>query len=78
MGCDAVLINTAIAKAKNPYQMAESMKYAVISGRKSFLSGRITPSIQGSVSSPKKFGLILPDKYDFLPDITASFIASAI
>ena len=57
MGCDAVLINTAIAKAKNPFQMAESMKYAVISGRKSFLSGRITPSLQGSPSTTKK-GLI--------------------
>ena len=57
MGCDGVLINTAIAKAKNPYQMAEAMKYAVISGRKSFLSGRIKKSIMGSASSPKK-GLI--------------------
>ena len=57
MGCDAVLINTAIAKAKNPFQMAESMKLAVISGRKSFLSGSITPNFQGSPSSPKK-GLI--------------------
>jgi thiazole synthase len=57
MGCDAVLINTAIAKAKNPFQMAESMKFAVISGRKSFLSGRITPRIKGSPSSPK-IGLI--------------------
>ncbi len=41
MGCDGVLINTAIAKAKKPYQMAEAMKYAVIAGRKSYLSGRI-------------------------------------
>ena len=57
MGCDAVLINTAIAKAKNPLQMAESMKYAVISGRKSFLSGRITPNLNGSPSTTKK-GLI--------------------
>ena len=57
MGCDAILINTAIAKAKNPLQMAEAMKYAVISGRKSFLSGRISPNLQGSSSSPKK-GLI--------------------
>ncbi len=57
MGCDAVLINTAIARAKNPFQMAESMKYAVISGRKSFLSGRIVPNIQGSPSTTKK-GLI--------------------
>ena len=32
LGCDGVLINTAIAKAKNPYEMAEAMKFAVISG----------------------------------------------
>ena len=57
LGCDAVLINTAIAKAKKPFQMAEAMKYAVISGRKSFLSGRITPNFQRSPSTTKK-GLI--------------------
>ena len=54
MGCDGVLINTAIAKAKNPFQMAEAMKYAVIAGRKSFLSGRIKKNIFGSASSPKE------------------------
>ena len=57
IGCDGVLINTAIAKAKNPFQMAEAMKYAVISGRKSFLSGRIKKNIFGNPSSPNK-GLI--------------------
>ena len=57
IGCDGVLINTAIAKAKNPFRMAEAMKYAVISGRKSFLSGRIDKNIFGNPSSPKK-GLI--------------------
>ena len=51
LGCDGVLINTAIAKAKNPYEMAEAMKYAVISGRKSYLSGRINPNLFGSASS---------------------------
>ena len=51
MGCDGVLINTAIAKAKNPYQMAEAMKFAVISGRKSYLSGRIKPNLFGSPST---------------------------
>ena len=57
LGCDAVLINTAIAKARKPFQMAESMKLAVISGRKSFLSGRIIPNLYGSPSTTKK-GLI--------------------
>jgi len=54
LGCDGVLINTAIAKAKNPFQMAEAMKFAVIAGRKSYLSGRIEKNIYGSSSSPKK------------------------
>ena len=57
LGCDAVLINTAIAKAKNPFQMAEAMKFAVISGRKSYLSGRISPNLLGSPSTTKR-GLI--------------------
>jgi len=57
LGCDGVLVNTAIAKAKKPYVMAEAMKYAVIAGRKSYLSGRIKKNIYGSASSPKK-GLI--------------------
>ena len=50
LGCDGVLINTAM----NPIQMAEAMKLAVISGRKSFLSGRISPNIFGSASTTKK------------------------
>ena len=54
LGCDGVLINTAIAKAKNPIQMAEAMKLAVISGRKSFLSGRINPNLFGSASTTLK------------------------
>jgi thiazole synthase len=57
LGCDGVLINTAIAKAKKPYEMAEAMKFAVIAGRKSFLSGRIPPSLLGSASTTNK-GLI--------------------
>ena len=57
LGCDGVLINTAIAKAKNPITMAESMKYAVISGRKSYLAGRIKMQDFASPSSPLK-GLI--------------------
>ena len=54
LGCDGVLINTAIAKAKYPITMAEAMKLAVEAGRKSFLSGRIKKSIIGSASSPLK------------------------
>ena len=57
LGCDGVLINTAIAKAKNPLLMAESMKMAVIAGRKSYLSGRIKPNLMGSPSTSSS-GLI--------------------
>ena len=57
LGCDGVLVNTAIAKAKKPVVMAEAMKFAVIAGRKSFLSGRIQPNLFGSASTSNK-GLI--------------------
>ena len=52
LGCDGVLINTAIAESKNPILMAESMKYAVISGRKAFKAGRIKKKLHGEASSP--------------------------
>ena len=54
LGCDAVLINTAIAKAKNPFQMALAMKNAVLAGRSSYLSGRIIKSNFARPSSPLK------------------------
>ena len=54
LGCDGVLINTAIAKAKDPFKMAEAMKYAVIAGRNSFLSGRMKKTVFGRASSPSK------------------------
>jgi len=57
MGCDAVLVNSAIAKAKNPILMAESFKNSVISGRQAFLSGRMKKMLFGVASSPSK-GLI--------------------
>ena len=54
LGCDGVLVNTAIAKAKDPFNMALAFKNAVIAGRKSFLSGRIKQKLMGQASSPKK------------------------
>ena len=57
MGCDGVLINSAIAQAKNPVLMAKSFKSAVISGRQSFLAGRMKKNYFASPSSPTK-GLI--------------------
>ena len=57
LGCDGVLVNTAIAKAKNPVMMASSMKDAVIAGRKSFLAGRINFQNFASASTSEE-GLI--------------------
>ena len=57
LGCDGVLINSAIAKAKKPIVMAEAFKDAVISGRKSYLAGRMQNNYIASPSSPIK-GLI--------------------
>ena len=54
LGCDGVLVNTAIAKAKKPFIMAKAFKNAVLSGRQSFLSGRIDKTLMGSPSSPVK------------------------
>ena len=52
LGCDGVLINSAIAKAKKPLLMAESFKNAVISGRQSFLAGRMKKNLDAIASSP--------------------------
>ncbi len=54
LGCDGVLVNTAIAKAKNPLDMALAFKNAIIAGRQSFLAGRIEKSIYGKRSSSNK------------------------
>ncbi len=54
LGCDGVLVNTAIAKAKKPFTMALAFKNAVIAGRQSYLSGRIKKTFTGSPSSPTK------------------------
>tara|TARA_A100001011_G_scaffold346238_1_gene382482 strand:- start:296 stop:1066 length:771 start_codon:yes stop_codon:yes gene_type:complete len=54
LGCDGVLVNTAIARAKKPLEMAQAFKNAVIAGRQSYLSGRIDKTLLGSPSSPIK------------------------
>ena len=54
LGCDGVLVNTAIAKAKKPLDMALAFKNAIIAGRQSFLAGRIEKSIYGKRSSSNK------------------------
>ena len=57
LGCDGVLVNSAIAKAKKPILMAKAFKNAVVSGRSSFLAGRMIKSHLALASSPFK-GLI--------------------
>ena len=57
LGCDGVLVNSAIAQSKNPILMAKAFKDAVISGRNSFLSGRMGKNLLAIPSSPLK-GLI--------------------
>ena len=57
LGCDGVLINSAIAMAKKPILMAKAFKDAVISGRNSYLAGRMQKKHIASPSSPFK-GLI--------------------
>jgi len=54
IGCDGVLINSAIAKATNPIMMAEAMKDAVIAGRLSYLAGRMNQSLYANASTPNK------------------------
>jgi thiazole synthase len=57
LGCDAVLLNTAIAGARNPILMAEAMRLGVEAGRKAFLAGRIARKLYATASSPAN-GLI--------------------
>jgi len=52
LGCDAVLMNTAIAEAKDPVLMAKAMKHAVIAGRQAYLAGRMAKKQYADPSSP--------------------------
>ena len=62
LGCDGVLMNTAIAKAGDPVRMANAMRLAVEAGREAFLAGRMPKKpYEASASSPQA-GLIAPAK----------------
>ncbi len=62
LGCDGVLMNTAIAKARDPVRMGAAMKLAVEAGREAFLAGRMAKKpYEASASSPRS-GLIAPAK----------------
>jgi thiazole synthase len=52
LGCNGVLMNTAIAGAKDPIRMAVAMKHAVIAGRQAYLAGRIPKKLYATASSP--------------------------
>jgi thiazole synthase len=52
LGCDGVLMNTAIANAKDPIKMALAMKHAVIAGREAYLAGRMPTKKYADPSSP--------------------------
>jgi thiazole synthase len=52
MGCDAVLMNSAIAEARDPIRMARAMKHAVIAGRQAYLAGRMGKRSYADPSSP--------------------------
>ena len=52
LGCDGVLMNSAIANAENPLLMASAMKHAIIAGRESYLAGRMIKKSYASASSP--------------------------
>jgi thiazole synthase len=52
LGCDGVLMNTAIAGARDPVRMARAMKHAVLAGRGAYLAGRMPKRFAASPSSP--------------------------
>jgi thiazole synthase len=52
LGCDAVLLNSAIAHAGDPVRMARAMKHAVLAGRDAFLAGRMPRDYKADASSP--------------------------
>ena len=52
LGCDGVLMNTAIAEARDPIRMARAMRHAVLAGREAFLAGRMTVRRYADPSSP--------------------------
>ena len=52
LGCHGVLMNTAIASAKDPILMAEAMRLGIEAGRKAYLAGRIPKKLYATASSP--------------------------
>jgi thiazole synthase len=63
LGCDGVLMNTAIAAAKNPVLMAQAMKLAVEAGRAAYLAGRMPKKLYSATPSSPTTGLIAGAKH---------------
>jgi len=62
LGCDGVLMNTAIAAAKDPVRMARAMKLAVEAGRDAFLAGRMPKKLYSATPSSPTEGSIAPSQ----------------
>jgi thiazole synthase len=62
LGCDGVLMNTAIAAAKDPVRMARAMKLAVEAGRDAFLAGRMPKKLYSATPSSPTEGAIAPSQ----------------
>ena len=62
LGCDGVLMNTAVAAAQDPVRMARAMKMAVAAGREAFLAGRMPKKLYSATPSSPTGGLITPGK----------------
>ncbi len=60
MGVAGVLMNTAIAEAKDPVRMARAMRYGILAGREAFLAGRMGRKLYANASSPLEGMLTLP------------------
>jgi thiazole synthase len=60
LGCDAVLMNTAVAKAQNPVLMAQAMRKSVEAGREAFRAGRMPKKLYSATPSSPTTGLIQP------------------
>lgn len=52
LGCDGVLLNSAIARAQDPVRMAQAMKHAAVAGRQAFLAGRMPRKFYADATSP--------------------------
>ena len=66
LGADGVLLNTAIAHARDPLRMSRAMKHATIAGRQAYLAGRIPKRLYGTASSPAE-GVISTRPYGASP-----------